>query len=57
LLQAKVGLSNVSGEVKDGVLSCTLHRQLMVAGGANVFNLTGHRYHILLARGNAKGKD
>ncbi|XP_070211750.1 putative ferric-chelate reductase 1 homolog [Littorina saxatilis] len=51
----QTGLSDMSGSLVDGVLSCTVHRQLVVAAGPDVFNLTGTNYHLLFARGAASG--
>ncbi|XP_076472946.1 putative ferric-chelate reductase 1 [Babylonia areolata] len=54
---AKIGLSNATGSVVDGVFTCTVHRQIVVKGGGpQVYNLTTP-FHILMARGEANGWD
>nr|KAG5704094.1 hypothetical protein BaRGS_017598 [Batillaria attramentaria] len=50
----KVGLSNATGSLEDGIFTCTFHRLLVVAAGSDVFNLTTP-YHVLMARGQADG--
>lgn len=51
----KIGLDNATGSLVEGILSCTVSRQLVIGGGQDVFNLTSQKYHILLARGEASG--
>ncbi|XP_025094880.1 putative ferric-chelate reductase 1 [Pomacea canaliculata] len=53
----KVGLSQVSGTLEDGVLSCSFHRALVVAGRTDIYDLTAQKYHVMMARGTASGWD